>query len=122
MDKARIIIIEDDSVMRMMCRENLEVRKHTIVGEAGTLATANELINSLTPEDVDIAIVDGNLTPRTDTGNDGESVTRDIHDKLPGVTVIGWSLSGVVRGADLNAPKHDSWALDAIVTELPPRE
>jgi DNA-binding NarL/FixJ family response regulator len=122
MDKARIIIIEDDDLMRMMCRENLEVRKHVIVGEAGTLATAHELIESLTPEQVDIAIVDGNLTPRTDTGNDGENIAKSIHDKLPGVTVIGWSLSGVVRGADLNAPKHNAWALDAMVTELPPRE
>ena len=122
MDKAKIIIIEDNPVMRSLCRRNMEFRGRKIIGEAGTLATAHELIDSLKPDEVDIAIVDGNLTSSTDTGNDGAEVTSAIHEKLPGVTVIGWSLSGSVRGADLNAPKHDAWALDAMVTELPPRE
>jgi DNA-binding NtrC family response regulator len=121
MEKARIIIIEDNPDLRLMCKENLEIRNHKIIGEAGSLSAAQALVDSLNPDDVDIAIVDGNLTPKTDTGDDGEKVTTEIHEKLPGVTVIGWSLSGSVRGADMNAPKHDAWALDAMVTELPPR-
>jgi len=121
MDAARIIIIEDDASLREDCRANLEIRNHVIVGEAGSLAAAHSLINRLDTSEVDIAIVDGNLSELTNTGDDGAELAEAIHIKLPGVTVIGWSMAGSVRGADLNAPKHNAWALDAMVTELPPR-
>ncbi len=118
MDNARIIVIEDDPSMRESYKANLEVSDHTVVGEADSVAAAEALVDSLTSNDVEIAIVDGNLSRRSQSGEDGERVTSYIHEKLSEVTVIGASLDGEVRGADLNVSKGDSWALDAMIREL----
>lgn len=121
MENARIIIIDDDAGIRQGCRANLEVRNHVIVGEAASVIAATALVESLAAEDIDLAVVDGNLRPDSNDGSDGENITNLIHDRLPGVVVVGNSLDGGVKGADLNMPKGDSWALDAIVTDLPER-
>ncbi|HEY5235851.1 MAG TPA: response regulator [Rhabdochlamydiaceae bacterium] len=121
MENARIIIIDDQVEVREDCRANLESRDHIIVGEAASVRQAEDLIEGLTESDVDLAVVDGNLSRDTEGGVDGARITSLIHSKLPGVVVVGNSFSGSVRGADLNISKNDSWALDAIVTSLPER-
>ena len=121
MDNARIIIIEDDPMIMDVCRRNLEVKNHRIIGEAATVAAAIDLVDSLKSEDIDLAVVDGNLTHGARGGDEGEHITALIHQKLPGVVVVGSSLDGGVRGSDIDVPKGDAWALDALVTELPNR-
>jgi len=118
MDKARIILIEDDPELRDDFKRNLEVSGHKVIGQAGTVETAAKLVDNLTPDDVDIAIVDGNLRRGVTDGTDGERVSEDIHQRLGGVVVIGASMDGVVRGADMNVPKDDAWALDKMIREL----
>ncbi|OVE78635.1 hypothetical protein BVY00_02245 [bacterium G20] len=120
MENARIIIIEDNSMLRTQCRANLEAAKHQVVGEAGSVLGAVRLVDELTEEEetVDIAVVDGNLSRESEGGTDGERVANYIHEKLGNVTVIGWSLDGKVAGADMNVQKHDTWGLDAMVKEL----
>lgn len=120
MENARIIIVEDNSMLRAGCRKNLEASKHLVIGEAGSVFGAVRLVDELVENDeaVDIAVVDGNLSRESEGGADGERIANYIHEKLGGVTVIGWSLDGKVAGADMNVPKHDAWALDAMVKEL----
>ena len=120
MENARIIIVEDNSALRAACRRDLEAAKHLVVGEAGSISAALGLVNVLAEMDeaVDIAVVDGNLSSESEGGRDGERIANYIHEKLGGVTVIGWSLDGYVAGADMNVPKHDAWALDAMVKKL----
>ena len=118
MDNARIILIEDDPTLRDDFRANLEVSGHKVVAQAGSVETAALLVDNLTPDDVDIAIVDGNLSEGSADGSDGERVAEDIHQRLGGVIVIGASMDGEVRGADRNVPKDDAWALDAMIREL----
>ena len=118
MENAKVIIIEDDPMTREDCRLNLEVRNHVIVGEAGTVGQAEQLIDSLQSAEVDLAVVDGNLSRGAVDGAEGEHIAGLIHVKLPGVVVVGCSLDGQVRGADINVRKGDSWALDALVTKL----
>ena len=120
MENARIIIVEDNSALRAACRRNLEAAKHLVVAEAGSVLGALELVDGLAEGDeaVDIAVVDGNLSSESEDGRDGERIADYIHEKLGSVTVIGWSLDGYVAGADVSVPKHDAWALDAMVKEL----
>lgn len=118
MENARIIIIEDDPTTRADCKANLEVSKHTVVAVAGSVDTAMRLVDHLTPDDVDCAIVDGNLSATSRDGADGERVAEYIHARLRGVVVIGFSLAGEVRGADMNVDKGDAWALDTMIREL----
>ena len=122
MEGARVIIIEDDPRLRQGVRVNLEARDHRIVGEAGTVDEAVELVDSLTSDDVDIAVVDGNLSHEAEGGFEGERIANLIHEKLPGVVVVGCSLDGGVRGSDKDIRKGDSWGMDAFVTSLPNRE
>ncbi len=120
MENARIIIVEDNSMLRTQCRANLEAAKHQVIGEAVSVVGAVRLVDDLAEkeEKVDIAVVDGNLSPDSESGADGERVANYIHEKLGSVTVIGWSLDGKVAGADMNVQKHDAWALDAMVKEI----
>lgn len=118
MENARVIIIDDDPTIREDCRLNLEARNHVIVGEASSVVEAQELVNGLSPNELDIAVIDGNLSRQSEGGVDGERIAALIHAKLPGVTVVGASMDGEVRGADVNVPKGDAWALDTLVTQL----
>jgi DNA-binding NtrC family response regulator len=118
MENARVIIIDDDPTIREDCRLNLEARNHVVVGEAASVAHAEVLIEGLGSDGLDIAVVDGNLSRHSEGGVDGERLAALIHQKLPGVTVVGASMDGEVRGADMNVPKGDAWALDALVTQL----
>lgn len=118
MENARVIIVEDDARIRKIFRENLEACEHMVVGEAESVAGAVAMVNGLRPEDVDVAVVDGNLSRRSEHGSDGERVANYIHEKLRGVIVIGASLDGGVRGADINVLKQDPMALYDTIESL----
>lgn len=119
MENGKIIIIEDNEMLRQGMRRNLEASGHTVVGEAGSVVAARVMIDGLGQDEVDIAVVDGNLSEWSRDGGDGEYVTAYIREKLGGVTVIGASLDGAVRGADMNVSKQDPWELYNTIRELP---
>ena len=55
MESLRIVIADDESIIRMDLKEMLEEAGHTVIGEASNGATAIELVRSLHP---DLVIMD----------------------------------------------------------------
>ena len=107
MEHARIIVVQDYLLDRYIHRLCCQEFGHVLLGEADTAADAKRLVDGLKPGEVDVAIVDGELGTSVRRKTDGEEVGAYIHAKLPGVTVIGTSLDGNVRGADVSFPKEN---------------
>jgi len=77
----RVVIAEDEAIIRMDLRETLEEEGYEVVGETGNGSEAIELVRDLLP---DLAILDVKMP-----GLDGLSVARMINDeKLCGVLIL----------------------------------
>ena len=77
----RVVIAEDEAIIRMDLKETLEEEGYEVVGETGNGDQAVELVRDLLP---DLAILDVKMP-----GLDGLSVARLINDeKLCGVLIL----------------------------------
>ena len=77
----RVVIAEDEAIIRMDLRETLEEEGYEVVGETGNGDQAVELVRDLLP---DLAILDVKMP-----GLDGLSVARVINnEKLCGVLIL----------------------------------
>ena len=77
----RVVIAEDEAIIRLDLRETLEEEGYEVIGEAGRGDIALDLIRELKP---DLAILDVKMP-----GMDGLEVTRMIGDeKICGVLVL----------------------------------
>lgn len=77
----RVVIAEDEAIIRMDLRETLEEEGYDVVGETGNGDEAIELVRDLLP---DLAILDVKMP-----GKDGLEVARLINDeKLCGVLIL----------------------------------
>ena len=77
----RVVIAEDEAIIRMDLRETLEEEVYLVVGETGRGDEAVELVRSLRP---DLAILDVKMP-----GKDGLEVARLItNEKICGVLIL----------------------------------
>ena len=77
----RVVIAEDEAIIRLDLRETLEEEGYEVIGEAGRGDVALELIRELKP---DLAILDVKMP-----GMDGLEVARMVGDeKICGVLVL----------------------------------
>jgi response regulator NasT len=77
----RVVIAEDEAIIRLDLRETLEEEGYEVIGEAGRGDVALELIRELKP---DLAILDVKMP-----GRDGLEVARMVGDeKICGVLVL----------------------------------
>lgn len=77
---------------------------------AGTLQEAREKIPQL-GQDVQIAIVDGNLSPNAYDGSDGEKIVAMIREHAPWVKIIGITGGQPIEGTDANIKKEEAFDL-----------
>jgi two-component system, response regulator PdtaR len=81
MDAVRVVIAEDEPLIRLDLRESLEEEGYEVVGEAGNGAEAIDLVRQLRP---DVAILDIKM-PEVD----GLAAARDIvADRLAAVVIL----------------------------------
>jgi len=77
----RVVIAEDEAIIRLDLRETLEEEGYDVVGETGRGDQAVELVRSLRP---DLAILDIKMP-----GMDGLEVARVVNDeKICGVLIL----------------------------------
>lgn len=117
-EKAKVIIVDDSQDYRESLSEFLGMVGHTVVAEAGSLNQALELVNSLHQGDVDVALIDGNLSHFSQGGFDDARVAEAFREKLPGVPLFSISLDEQQWSDDPSLTKRDgSWVIAERVTK-----
>jgi DNA-binding NtrC family response regulator len=98
---ARILVVDDDASIRLLCRVNFELEGHEVL-EAGSLAAARA---SLAEESVDLVVLDVHLH-----GERSDDLVAECHARQPRLPVV--LVTGSVEithpglvGADAILPK-----------------
>ena len=118
-ERARVFVIEDGEDYRSTVEEYLEAKGHTVVLVAETMKEAVEKIESLDSKDVDVVVLDGNLSPGKYKGEEGAFLAELIKDKHPDIKIIGASLRDDIPGVDVNSTKIRGLVeLEKTVTDL----
>lgn len=107
MENARIGIFDDTDFVRGLFREYLELDGHTIVLEADSVESSKASIETMEPDAMDVAIVDGNFSGTRLDSAEGAEIARMLRNRLPGVFIIGVSSAAPVEGADINYSKEN---------------
>lgn len=102
----RVGIFEDDESVRGLISDIVAMDGHDIVAEAASMREALEIIAGLGRRALDVAFVDGNLTPGITTGADGAEIARLLRETVgEEVVVVGFSGSNDIPGAAYNLRK-----------------
>lgn len=115
--EAKVFLVEDQERYRDLAHSYLEEAGHKVVAETKTLKEALELIPSLKEKGVNVAVVDGNLSPNDVSGKDGLVIARQIIEEAPEIKIIAYSLSCKAHG-DVFVSKKESEKLGEEVTKL----
>jgi DNA-binding NtrC family response regulator len=103
-----VLVVDDDSAIRFLCRVNLELDGWSVV-EAATIPAAREAI-----DDGDVGIV--LLYVHVGSGNGVEFLgeLRDSHPGLPVVLLTGSAGSPSLEGAEADAVISKPFTLDQL--------
>lgn len=121
--EARVFIAEDSLVYQSKYTAILASAGHEVVLVASTMEEVDQAIPKLGELEVQVALVDGNLTPEASDGSEGCRIARQIKQVYPDIGIVGVSLSSYgVDGADINVNKltlHvNPFRLSEVVTKL----
>jgi DNA-binding NtrC family response regulator len=76
---ARILVVDDEPSIRLLCRVNLELDGHEVL-EAESIATVRE---TLADEDVDLVVLDVHLR-----GERSDALVAECHARRPPIPVL----------------------------------
>jgi DNA-binding response OmpR family regulator len=96
---ATVLVVEDDSALRMLCRVNLELEHYRVL-EAATLDLASDLLNQ---EPVDLVLLDLHVGSR-----DGRELVPVIRAEHPDTAIC------LLSGTSVSDPPLDVGADDFI--------
>jgi DNA-binding NarL/FixJ family response regulator len=115
MQEARIVIFEDQENVRQLIKRNFEAENtgngydFSVVAEAATMESSRQLIETLDENEVDVAIVDGNLTLGETESDEGKEIINLLRSRLPTLAIIGYSGGAKEYGADFQLLKTDGY-------------
>lgn len=116
-ENARVFLIEDSDRIRETIKLRLGLEGHHVVLEAGSVEQAKDEISKAKEIGVQVAVVDGNLSPNDISGKDGTLVAKTIRTELPGVKIV--SLSGLPQTyGDVHLHKDDMRRLGRVINDL----
>lgn len=104
---AKIFLVDDHDDLRKKLKYFLSRNGHQVVLEANSLENAIEKTKEIIKKSVDIAIVDGCLTPDGKSGEDGKRVARALREGFPAIKIIGFSSHRTEFG-DVNIRKCEN--------------
>jgi len=114
---ARLFIAEDNPDWQEMYYDFFENSGHTIVQLATNMSEAEEALPKLAEMGIQVAIIDGDISPFGHEGNEGKYLVREIKRLFPEIKTIG--MSGVFSlGADINLGKGNAHLLIKTITNL----
>ncbi len=71
-ERAKVFVAEDNSFSLFLAKQSLADDHHTVVLEAQTLAKALKCIAQFKEQNIQVAVLDGNLTENASSGYDGK--------------------------------------------------
>ena len=113
---AKIFLAEDELGGRAWEKEVLEKAGHTVVIEAATLPEALGKVELAKELGVNVAVLDGSLSPRSPT--DGPQIAEALRKAIPGIKIVSFSARPVNWGDANPAKPLDIDKLGKIVEEL----
>ena len=115
-ERARVFVVDDNDDYRDSLKEFLILSGHTVIAEATSLGSAMETIKGL--ENVDVALIDGNLSETSRGGYDGARVAKEFREKFPGVPLYAISVDSQPWSDDPTLTKlNESWVIAERVTK-----
>jgi len=117
-ENAIVFIAEDDRIFREISIEIIEASSHHVAVVASTLQEALSGIEEAKRKGVNVAVVDGNLTKRDVSGNDGRLISEEIRKQIPNIKIISFSSSEQIYG-DVHVDKDDIRKLGKTIQDLP---
>lgn len=94
---ARVLVVDDDPSLRLLCRINLELEGHEVL-EAESLATTR---SALAEEDVDVVVLDVHLR-----GERSDPLVAECHAHRPPIPVV--LVTGSVEITDRGLKEADA--------------
>jgi DNA-binding NtrC family response regulator len=94
---ARILVVDDEPSIRLLCRVNLELDGHEVL-EAESLATTR---TALAEEDVDVVVLDVHLR-----GERSDPLVAECHARQPPIPVV--LVTGSVEITDAKLTEADA--------------
>ena len=94
---ARILVVDDEPSIRLLCRVNLELDGHEVL-EAESLATTR---TALAEEDIDLVVLDVHLR-----GERSDPLVAECHARQPPIPVV--LVTGSVDVADAGLTEADA--------------
>jgi DNA-binding NtrC family response regulator len=94
---ARVLVVDDDPSIRLLCRINLELERHEVL-EAHSLETARA---TLEDEDIDLVVLDVHLH-----GERSDALVTECHERRPPIPVV--LLTGSVEVMNAGPGKPDA--------------
>lgn len=116
-ENAKVFVAEDEKDWQELIVEILEDAGHEVTLTASSLDEALAATQKLREKQVQVAIVDGNLSRISSRGNDGQAIIAAIRENAPEVKIVG--MSGLsLEGVDLNLGKMNARELGEKVNKL----
>lgn len=116
-EKAKVFVAEDDPSVQQIIKTILSRGGHEVILQAQTLSEALGSIKQLEELGIQVAIIDGNLTPGDTSGSDGHQLATAIKQLTPHVKTVGMSALQV-HGVDIDLGKMRIFELDTTVNNL----
>jgi len=116
-ERAKVFYVEDDPNHGFLIEKFLELSGHDVVGSATNISDALDAVNKFGELNVDVAIIDGNLSSFDSSGNDGQIILRDIQEKYPNVKTIGMSANRF-PGVDIDLGKENLSSVGEVTRNL----
>ena len=116
-ERAKVFVAEDNLQYQGFIEKFLGRAGHTVVLKATTLDEAIEAIAQFETLGVQVATIDGNLSPNDDSGYDGHALVEAISRHAPHVKTVG--MSGLdIKGVTVDLGKRRIDKIGEVVTKL----
>jgi len=115
---AKVFIVEDYQEILDTLTTFLTRKGHELVGSANTLEAALAALPQLPELETDVLILDANLTRGVETGADAQQILAAMAALNSDITVVGFSGSGSIEGANFNVSKPNVGELVKLITGL----
>ena len=119
-ERARVFLVEDSGSDLVNARFLIEHGGHEVIVEARSLSEALSLVPRLQEMEINVAVLDGNLSEGKSDGEEGKTVAEEIRALDAGIKIVCFSGNEYDWG-DAFVGKGRAFITDSVVDNSLPR-